>query len=187
MTFMTAGPGFHTAEELLGLPRGTWRYELVAGALRRMSPSGYRHGTVVARVGSRLGPFVEQHNLGETCGAETGFLLRRNPNTVRAPDAAFIRNETLAALAGPVEGFFPGAPDLAIEVRSPSDRDADLAGKIAGWLDAGSRAVLVIDPGRERAAVYRPGNRIASFLRDDAVELPDLLPGWSLILGEVFS
>jgi Uma2 family endonuclease len=170
MTFMTAGPGFHTAEEL-----------------RRMSPSGYRHGTVVARVGSRLGPFVEQHCLGETCGAETGFLLRRNPDTVRAPDAAFISNETLAALAGPVEGFFPGAPDLAIEVRSPSDRDADLAGKIAGWLDAGSRAVLVIDPQRARAAVYRPGNRMASFLRDNIVALPDLLPGWSLMLGELFN
>lgn len=185
MTFMTAGPGFHSADELLGLPRGTWRYELVAGALRRMSPSGYRHGTVVARIGTRLGAFVEQHGLGETCGAETGFLLHRSPDTVRAPDAAFISNETLA-LVGPIDGFFPAAPDLAIEVRSPSDRDADLAGKIAGWLDAGSRAVLVIDPDRQRAAVYRPGSRMTSFLRDEDVALPDVLPGWSLTLTEIF-
>jgi Uma2 family endonuclease len=186
MTLMTAGPGFHTADELLGLPRGTWRYELVAGALRRMSPSGYRHGTVVARITARLAPFVEAHGLGEICGAETGFLLRRNPDTVRAPDAAFLSNETLAGLAGPVDGFFPGAPDLAIEVRSPSDRDADLTAKIAGWLDAGSRAVLVVDPERDRAAVYRPGNRMTSFLRDEDVELPDVLPEWSLRLTEIF-
>ena len=184
MTFMTAGPGFHTADELLGLPRGMWRYELVAGTLRRMSPAAYRHGAIVARLASRLGPFVEQNGLGETCGAETGFLLHRNPDTVRAPDAAFISTDTLA-LVGPVTGFFPGAPDLAVEVRSPSDRDADLGSKIMGWLDAGSRAVLLIDPERERAAVYRPGNRMASFLRDDIVELPDVLPGWSLTLAEI--
>lgn len=186
MTFMTAGPGFHTADELLGLPRGTWRYELVAGALRRMSPSGYRHGTVVARVTARLAPFVEEHGLGETCGAETGFLLRRNPDTVRAPDAAFISTATLSGLTSPVAGFFPGAPDLAVEVSSPSDREGDLAGKITAWLDARCRAVLLIDPERERAAVYRPGNPMASFLRDDVVELPDVLPGWVLVLAEIF-
>ncbi len=121
MTPMTAGSRVTTAEELLHLRGGAWRHELVKGEPRQMSPSGHVHGKVVARLGARLTLFVEAHRLGETYGADTGFLLSRDPDTVRAPDAAFVTAATLASRSPADQGFFPGAPDLAVEVTSPSD------------------------------------------------------------------
>ena len=117
MAPMATGSRLMTADELIRLPRGTWRYELVRGELRQMSPSGHVHGKVAAHVLGRLMPFVEEHNLGETYAAETGFFLRRNPDTVRAPDVAFVTAAKLAATTLSAEGFFPGAPDLAVVVR----------------------------------------------------------------------
>src|SRR5437868_4223727 len=110
-----------TADDLLALPTGMGkRYELVAGELRTMSPSGWRHGQIIADLSVLLGVFIREKNLGRWFGAETGFLLRRDPDTVRAPDFAFIANEHLPKTK-PKEAFWPGAPDLAVEVLSPGD------------------------------------------------------------------
>src|SRR5947199_8519679 len=104
-----------TAEELLALPSGMGkRYELVAGELRVMSPAGWRHGGVAANIASLLGPFIRKQNCGRGFGAETGFLLKRNPDTVRAPDFAFIADQHLPENE-PSEAFWPGAPGLAGE------------------------------------------------------------------------
>src|SRR4051812_26305530 len=119
-----------TAEELLALPTGMGkRYELVAGELRVMSPSGWRHGQIVSNLHSLLGPHIRAKRLGLSFGAETGFRLARDPDTVRAPDFAFISNERLPSKA-PTEAFWPGAPDLAVEVLSPSDRTGEVDEKI---------------------------------------------------------
>src|SRR5947209_13851353 len=115
-----------TAEDLLRLPRGTERYELLRGELHRMSPTGHTHGKVAARVTGSLSPFVEEHDLGEVYAAETGFTLRRNPDTVRAPDVAFVTAARVLALQPAGEGFFSGAPDLAVEVVSPSDSYSEI-------------------------------------------------------------
>ena len=175
-----------TADELLRLPRGTWRYELVGGELRRMTPAGHVHGRVAAEVGAELTLFVRRTNLGETYAAETGFLLRREPDTVRAPDAAFVSHERLEAMTLQPEGYFPGPPDLAVEVLSPSDTDRDVTAKIADWLDCGCRAVLVLDPAERAARLHRPGRALGDFTSRDIVTLPDLLPGWSLDLADLF-
>lgn len=175
-----------TAEEVLQLPRGTWRYELVRGELRQMSPAGHVHGEIAARVLIRLGPFVEQAGLGKTYAAETGFLLRRNPDTVRAPDAAFVTAAKLAATTLAPDGFFPGTPDLAVEVVSPSDGDIEVEEKVAEWLDAGTRVVVVLDPRRKAGAVHRRGAEVHSLGPGNHLTLPDLLPGWSLALDELF-
>jgi Uma2 family endonuclease len=135
-----------TAAELLELPTGLGkRHELVAGELRMMSPSGWEHGEVVGNLQTLLGSFIRQHRLGRVFGAETGFLLKRNPDTVRAPDFAFIAKEHLPAQK-PKEAFWPGAPDLAVEVLSPGDRTGDVDEKIEEWLAAGCAAVWVVDP-----------------------------------------
>jgi Uma2 family endonuclease len=176
-----------TADELLQLPRGAGRYELVRGELRSMSPAGFAHGTVTADLVTRLTTFVRERDLGITCAADTGFLLHRGPDTVRAPDVAFITAARLAATPSSLEGFFPGAPDLALEVVSPSDRYTEVEEKVAEWLDAGTRIVAVFDPRRKTARVYRPDAPAISLGVADTLTLPDLLPGWSLVLNEIFS
>jgi Uma2 family endonuclease len=107
-----------TADELLSLPKDGMRYELVRGELKQMAPAGFEHGIVIARLTWRLGQHVETHNLGVVCGAETGFKITDNPDTVRAPDIAFVSSERLAEI-GITKKFWAGAPDLAVEVLSP--------------------------------------------------------------------
>lgn len=186
MTLMSSQSGLMTADELLRLPRGTWRYELVDGALRRMTPAGHVHGRVAAEVGASLTIFVRDRNLGETYAAETGFLLRRSPDTVRAPDAAFVSHEHLSSMTLLPEGYFPGPPDFAVEVLSPSDTDREVEAKNADWLDSGCRAVLVLDPVAGTARLHRPGQTAMDFATGGVVTVDDLLPGWSLDLAAVF-
>ncbi len=174
-----------TAEELLRLPRGTWRYELVNGKLRRMAPSGFTHGTVAAEIGARLTTFVREQGLGQVCAAETGFFLRRDPDTVRAPDAAFVSTATLER-ASPAGGFFPGAPDLAIEVISPSDTHTNVEEKVAEWLAAGTKVVVVLDPRRKATRICRPGGEVLTLGPADTLSVADLLPGWLVPLSEIF-
>jgi Uma2 family endonuclease len=175
-----------TAAELLRLPRGTWRCELVDGALRRMTPAGRVHGRVAAEVGADLTFFVRKHGLGETYAAETGFLLRRDPDTVRAPDAAFVSRERLESMVLQPEGYFPGPPDLAIEVLSPSDNDREVSAKIADWLGSGCRAVLVLNPVTRTARLHHPERPADTFTANDAVTIADVLPGWAVDLVDLF-
>jgi Uma2 family endonuclease len=138
------------------------------------------------RVGARLALFVEDHRLGKTYAAETGFLLQRAPDTVRAPDASFVTAARLAAINPSADGYFPGPPDLAVEVVSPSDTFSEVEEKVADWLAGGTQVVVVVDPQRTIVAVYRPDGRLLSLGATDVLLFPDLLPGWSLPLAELF-
>ncbi len=172
-----------TADQLLALPRGRHRYELVRGELHTMSPAGWLHGAVVARVGSLLGNHVDQHRLGAVFAAETGCFLEHQPDTVRAADVSFVRRERMAALAnGP--GFFPGAPDLAVEVLSPSDTAVKLRDKVACWLAAGCQLVWVIDPDRRCGEVHRPGTPPEQFGEDGVFRGGEVVPGFELRLAD---
>jgi Uma2 family endonuclease len=105
---------------------------------------------------------------------------------VRCPDAAFVSAERLAGLKLSDHGFFPGPPDLALEVLSPSDSKAEVEEKTAAWLDGGTRVVLLIDPRRHIAALHRPEAEPVLFGASDTVMAPDILPGWTLSLAEIF-
>lgn len=177
-----------TAEELLRLPDDGYRHELIAGELRTMSPSGGQHGQIAARVIELLGPYVRSHKLGRLFGAETGFILSRNPDTVRAPDAAFMRRERADEI-GDEEGYVPGAPDLAVEVISPNDLYAEVEEKVADWLEHGTRMVLVINPRRRRqtVAVHHPGEPVRVLREGDMLDGGDVLPGWRLPVRELFA
>ena len=175
-----------TAEELLRKPDDGFRYELVEGELRKMPPAGSEHGYVALRVASRLERHVTANALGQAYAAETGFLVARDPDTVRAPDAAFVSRERVEK-AGRVTGYWPGAPDLAAEVASPSDTHAQVMEKALAWLKAGSRMVLVVDPSQRTVTVYRSLDDVRILTEDDSMDGADVVPGWRLPVAELFA
>ena len=142
-----------TAEELFELQDDGYCYELVDGDLVRMTPSGGEHGAVTACVSQVLREYVETHG-GVCCGAETGFILRRTPDVVRAPDAAFVSRGRVPKDGIP-KSFWPFAPDLAVEVPSPNDRFSDVHLKIAEYFAAGTRLVWIVEPATRRVHVHR--------------------------------
>jgi len=175
-----------TADELLNLPDDGQRHELIAGELRTMAPSGGQHGRVTMRLSTPLDHHVTTHGLGWLFTAETGFLLRRQPDTVRAPDVAFVRQERVDAV-GEVTGYWPGAPDLAVEVISPNDRYAEVDEKVAVWLEYGTRLVLVVNPRRRTVAVHRVGAPVRVLTENDTLDGEDVVPGWTLPVRALFA
>src|SRR5437867_6825052 len=135
-----------TADELLRVQIPDKHVELVRGVLVVREPAGLRHGRVAMELARRLKNHVDAHRLGKVYAAETGFALAREPDTVRAPDIAFIRGNRLP---DPEPAGFPDlAPDLVVEVLSPGARPGEVLAKVADWLSAGTRLVWVIDPAR---------------------------------------
>jgi len=167
------------------MPKGSVRRELVRGELRVMSPAGFEHGRVAARIGSLLFVHAQQTGIGVTLGAETGFVLSSDPDTVRAPDAAFVRKER-AERIGETEKYWPGAPDFAVEVVSPSDSFHEIQEKALEWLAAGTVAVLVLDPPKRTATVYRGQGNAHVHGAQDTLELGDAVPGFTITVAELF-
>src|SRR5919109_5489861 len=162
-----------TAEELLHAHIPDKRTELVRGRLIVREPAGYRHGAVTMNLAVRLGQHVQLTGAGELLAAETGFTLFRNPDTVRAPDIAFVRRERIPGETG---GFPHMAPDLAGEVLSPDDRPGETLAKVGDWLEAGTQLVWVIDPERRVARVYRQDGTEALLPQTHALQGEDVLP-----------
>ena len=159
------------------------RYELIRGRLFVGEPSNHVHGYVASKIGWRLASYVRPLNLGRVYAAETGFRLSKD--TVRAPDAAFVATGRLT-LEVPRRGYFPGPPDLAVEIVSPSETFSEVEGKAVDWLDAGVRMVIVVDPERETATIYRPSREAVMLRDDDVIDGGDVVPGWRLPLRELF-
>lgn len=174
-----------TAEQLANLPDDGKRYELVCGELSAMSPHGGHHGRVAMKIGRLLGNFVEEHELGEVFAAETGFLLATNPDTVRAPDAAFLRADRFAKVED-VEGFLPVAPDLVVEVVSPNDSSSAVEEKAISWIHFGVRLVMVADPANRSIRMYREQGSIAVKFAGDQVDASDVVDGWKFSVDDVF-
>ena len=174
-----------TAEELLRMPDDGFRYELIRGELIRMTPAGHQHGRLVVNVTTPLDQHVRQHHLGVVYGAETGFQLASDPDVVRAPDAAFVRRER-AAEVGDVEGYWPGAPDLAVEVISPGDLYTEVEDKVLAWLAAGARMVVVINPRTRTATVYRSRTDVTVLGEEDGLDGGDVVPGWMMPVRDLF-
>jgi Uma2 family endonuclease len=175
-----------TADGLLAMPTGMGkRYELVAGELRVMLPAGWRHGKIAIRVGARLAAHVEQYNLGLVFGAETGFRLASDPDTVRAPDISFVAKRNLPEQE-PNDGFWPGAPDLAVEVLSPGDRTGEVDEKIDAWLGAGCAAVWIVNPKLKTVTIYRSGTDVQSKAAGDILQGDPVVPGFSCAIDDLF-
>jgi Uma2 family endonuclease len=175
-----------TADDLLRMPDDGSRYELVRGEIRKRPPAGYRRGRIAMNISTPLDQFVRAHGLGTVCAAETGFRLASNPDTVRAPDVAFVRDERVKQV-GDVAGYWPGPPDLVVEVVSPGERYTDVQDKVLEWLTAGSRMVVVADPGRRVVMVYRTLDEISLLTENDTLDGADVVPEWRLAVREVFA
>jgi Uma2 family endonuclease len=175
-----------TAEELIRIPDDGFRYELVRGELRRMTPAGNVHGRVAMNVALSLAQYVKAHNLGIVYAAETGFRLTTDPDTVRAPDVAFVSRERVEAV-GEVEGYWPEAPDLAVEVISPNDSHVEVEEKILDWLEAGTKMVLAVNPRRRAVTLYRSQSDITILTGTDVLDGGDVVPGFQLTLQEIFA
>jgi Uma2 family endonuclease len=175
-----------TADELLALPRGEFRYELVNGELKKMSPAGHDHGRIVMELASPLQVFVKKHKLGKIYAAETGFVLTANPDTVRAPDIAFIRQQRVSEV-GRSRGFWKGPPDLAVEVISPSDIVGEVEDKVYMWLERGTPLVWLISPKLCNVTVFRSLTDIETLTENDTLDGGDVLPGFQISVSEIFS
>lgn len=178
-----SAPALLTAEELLRLNLPNKRTELVRGRLVVREPAGYVHGDVAMLIGGAVLQHVEANSLGRVFAAETGFTLARGPDTVRAPDVAFIRSARLPS--PPPEGFAELAPDLAVEVLSPDDRPGEVLEKVGDWLNAGTLLVWVVDPRRRIARVYRADGSETQVDDAGSLEGEELLPGFRLSLKAV--
>jgi Uma2 family endonuclease len=175
-----------TAEQLLQMPSDGYRYELLAGELHKMSPGGWRHGKVGGRLYRFIAAYLDRNPCGEALLAETGFILSRDPDTVRAPDIAFIANEHIPAEL-PEEAFWPGAPDLAVEVVSPGDTYREVDEKAKAWLTAGARVVWVVNPLVRTLSVYRAGTPILTLTEADELLGEDVLQGFRCWVADIFA
>ncbi|HXG98383.1 MAG TPA: Uma2 family endonuclease [Gemmatimonadales bacterium] len=172
-----------TAEQLFGTSIPHKHTELVRGVLIVREPPGGRHGSVTMNLAIQLGVHVQRVTAGQLFAAETGFALFREPDTVRAPDIAFVRRERLP---DPIPVRYPElAPDLVVEVLSPSDRPGETLAKIADWLEAGARLVWVIDPARRIARIYRPDGSESTVTDEGQLDGEDVLPGFACPLGAI--
>ena len=179
---MTTVEHIATAADLEQLSGDGFRYELVDGEARKMTPASNEHGKIAMRVAWRLAQHVETHGLGSVYAAETGFRLASDPDTVRAPDAAFVSQARLDAV-GAVAGYWPGAPDLVVEVVSPGDR----SGEVAAWLEAGTQMVVVIEPRPRTVTVHRTDGVIRTLREGDMLEGGAVVPGWKVPVVALFA
>lgn len=170
---------------LFALPDDGMRRELVGGVVRVMEPTGFGHGMAAARIGALLHDHVAERGLGIALAAETGFVLTRDPDTVRAPDVAFVPRDRFEAI-GDTERFWPEAPALAVEVVSPSDAFSAVEEKALMWLAHGTLLVLVADPRRRTITAYRSGRDVRVHTEDEVVDASSAVPGWSLRVADAF-
>src|SRR5262245_36289895 len=180
-----AVPALQTAEDLLRFREPGKTAELVRGVLIVREPPSTSHGIQAARLLHRVADFVRRHNLGEVIAQDTGFKIARAPDTVRAPDAAFVARDRLNQIAA--EGYAELAPDWVTEILSPNDRPGEVLEKIGQWLSAGVRLIWVIDPGRSQARVYRPDGSVAIVPAEGELDGEDVLPGFRCALHEILS
>jgi len=183
----TTSTALMTAEELMQLPHGEgFRYELINGELEKTMSPGLPHGRIAARLLVLLGNYIWDHGLGDVFAAETGFQLTYQPDTVLAPDVSFVSKERLEQV-GETERYCPGAPDLVVEVLSPSDRPSKVNKKTLLWLSCGAKQVWIVNPKDHTVRIHRSPSDATTFSGADYLEAPDLLPGFRLSLDRIFS
>lgn len=174
-----------TIEDLADLDDTPGRFDLIRGELIEMSPAGFRHGILGMRIARKIADFGEEHDLGEVPTSETGFILSRNPDVLLCPDVAFVRFDRLPPVEGQ-EGILELAPDLVVEVVSPTDRQRDVTRKVIEYLDGGVRIVWLVEPADKVVTVFTSDRKSSTLTIEDELDGGDVLPGFRLPLADVF-
>ncbi len=174
-----------TAEEFAALPLEGLRSELIEGELRTMPPTSGSHGRITMRLSALVAHYAMTHQLGETYAAETGFLIARNPDTVRAPDFAFIQRDRVPSRDSDSR-WVPVIPDLVVEVASSGDRPAEIRQKATMWLEAGVRLVWVALPAERVIEVHRAGQPLVTLDESATLDGADVVPGFSTPVAAIF-
>jgi Uma2 family endonuclease len=175
-----------TADELFLMKDDGFRYDLVKGELRKISPAGSEHGAIIIRLTVALGQYVEENDLGEVFAAETGFKLATNPDTVLGPDLSFVSNEKIPPTGIPVK-YWPGAPDLAVEVVSPGNIRREIEEKIEEYLVAGVGLVWIIRPKQHVVTVHRSNTEPATLTESDTLDGEEIIPGFQYSIARLFT
>ena len=176
-----------TIEEFATLSDAAGHFELIWGEPREVAAAGRRHGVVGQRFNLRIGGFADERNLGETYISDTGFVLFSEPRPVIVmPDVAFVRRERLIGLDDP-DGYLPFPPDLAVEVRSPSDERAEIEEKIDLYRAARLPLLWYCAPRPRAVTVYRPDREPEEIGEDGELDGEDVLPGFRLRLVDIFN
>lgn len=172
-----------TIEDIERLPEDNFRYALIRGVLYRMPPPMFRHGRIVMAIGAPLYHFVEEHDLGVVTD-QSGFIFERDPDTLLGPDLAFVRRAHIPA----DENTYPAvAPDLVVEVASPSQTGPSIEEKTAIYLASGVRLVWIVDSAQRAVRVYRADGTESLLAADDVIEGGDVLPGFRLPVSQLFA
>ncbi len=175
---------YMTSEQLARNPIDNKRTELVRGRLVVREPAKWGHGLVAARLLTEIAIYLRSNPIGEVCAAETGFTLQRRPDTVRAPDVAYLRADRVPTVE--VAGFDEIAPDLVVEVLSRGDRASVVKTKIENWLGAGTLLVWVVDPRKRVARVHRADGTTVALTDAQSLVGETVLPGFSVTLKRLF-
>jgi Uma2 family endonuclease len=172
-----------TAAELEQMPDDdSVRTELDEGELITMPPAGFEHGGIEAEIVGILRDYTKRHRLGKVFGSSAGFILKSD--TVREPDISFVRNARLESLRR--RGFANGAPDLAVEIISPSDSIRQLMRKVKQYFAAGTHTVWIVYPDEQEVQVLEASGTDRWLKGDDPIEAPELLPGFSVPISQFF-
>lgn len=174
-----------TADDLLAMPEDGNLYELLRGELVSTPMSSYESSDIAAGIVTVLRTYAHASKLGRVAGADGAFILARDPYTVRIPDASFVRMDRLP----PPEQrrrFLELAPDLAVEVVSPSDSANDVQEKVREYLDYGVQLIWVVHPLQRTVTVYRPDRSAHVLYEEDTLDGGDVLPGFSLSVAIIF-
>lgn len=174
-----------TAKSIFERPSDGYRYELLQGNLRMMSPAGGRHGRITLQVAHLLKTHSDAGKLGVVFAAETGFLIETDPDTVLAPDVAFVSRSRFESIENEIR-YLPLAPELVVEVLSPSDRFSQVEAKAFAWIDAGTKLVLVVNPESETIHAYRSRKQIEVFECSESIDCSTVVPGWILSVAAAF-
>ena len=177
-----------TVRELLAIPREDYRgyrYELIRGELTKTMSAGFAHGAQTVNIIGSLWTHVRQHDMGRVVTAETTFLLETDPDHARIPDIGFVRQERVSSL-DEMTGAFHGAPDLAVEVISPTDRLTRVRAKTQDWLDHGTLMVIVVNP-RNRTVQAHTADGVIELTEADTLDGGDVVPGWRMPVADIFS
>jgi Uma2 family endonuclease len=173
-----------TAYELLRLPDDRQLHELIKGELLTMSPLGAEQGVVTMNLSFLLGQYVRPRKLGVLLAGDTGFKLESDPDTVLAPDIAFIRSGRVGALS---RGYYLGAPDLVVEVLSAGDRKGKVEEKTARWLSLGALAVWLVNPKTRTVDVRLSSGERKLFMNDDLLTDDTIVMGFRVPVSEIFA